>query len=51
MIDMHNPLVPTFAGCFSADGYTHDAQCINYDGPDTRLSSATKSASPRTKTR
>ncbi len=35
MIDMHNPLAPTFAGCFSADGYTHDAQCINYDGPDT----------------
>ena len=34
MIDMHNPLMPTFAGCFSADGYTHDAQCINYDGPD-----------------
>lgn len=35
MIDMHNPLMPSFAGCFSADGYTHDAQCINYDGPDT----------------
>ncbi|MBK7012428.1 MAG: choice-of-anchor B family protein [Xanthomonadales bacterium] len=35
MIDMHSPLAPTFAGCFSADGYTHDAQCINYDGPDT----------------
>jgi choice-of-anchor B domain-containing protein len=35
MIDVHNPLVPTFAGCFSADGYTHDAQCINYVGPDT----------------
>src|SRR5690606_30034359 len=34
MIDMQNPLVPAFAGCFSADGYTHDAQCINYDGPD-----------------
>ena len=35
MIDIHNPLAPTFVGCFSADGYTHDAQCINYDGPDT----------------
>lgn len=35
MIEMHSPLAPTFAGCFSADGYTHDAQCINYDGPDT----------------
>lgn len=34
MINMQNPLVPAFVGCFSADGYTHDAQCINYDGPD-----------------
>lgn len=23
-----------FAGCFSADGYTHDAQCVVYHGPD-----------------
>jgi len=22
-------------GCFSADGYTHDAQCVIYRGPDT----------------
>ncbi|MEO8460925.1 MAG: choice-of-anchor B family protein, partial [Dokdonella sp.] len=36
MINISNPLVPTFAGCFSADGYTHDAQCIMYDGPDSR---------------
>ena len=36
MINISNPLLPTFAGCFSADGYTHDAQCIIYDGPDTR---------------
>ncbi|MGA8276574.1 MAG: choice-of-anchor B family protein [Rhodanobacteraceae bacterium] len=36
MIDIHDPLNPVFAGCFSADGYTHDAQCIVYDGPDTR---------------
>jgi choice-of-anchor B domain-containing protein len=35
MINMQNPLVPVFAGCFSADGYTHDAQCITYDGPDS----------------
>jgi choice-of-anchor B domain-containing protein len=34
MIDIHDPLNPVFAGCFSADGYTHDAQCIVYDGPD-----------------
>ncbi|MEM8963947.1 MAG: choice-of-anchor B family protein, partial [Acidobacteriota bacterium] len=35
MIDIRNPIEPTFAGCFSADGYTHDAQCITYSGPDT----------------
>ena len=34
MIDIHTPANPTSAGCFSADGYTHDAQCVNYDGPD-----------------
>ena len=34
MIDIHNPLQPTFAGCFSSDGYTHDAQCVVYHGPD-----------------
>lgn len=31
MIDIHDPLHPAFAGCFSADGYTHDAQCVVYD--------------------
>ncbi len=36
MIDVRNPLQPAFAGCFSADGYTHDAQCVNYAGPDAR---------------
>ena len=44
-IDISDPLNPTFAGCFSdagedtspvvAPGYTHDAQCVVYDGPDT----------------
>ncbi len=34
MIDLQTPTNPTSAGCFSADGYTHDAQCVNYDGPD-----------------
>ena len=24
------------AGCFSADGYTHDAECQIYRGPDAR---------------
>lgn len=35
MIDISDPLNPTFAGCFGGDGYTHDAQCVIYDGPDT----------------
>ncbi|CAH1793540.1 unnamed protein product [Owenia fusiformis] len=35
MVDVSNPKNPTFAGCFSADGYTHDAQCHFYNGPDT----------------
>ena len=34
MIDIQTPANPTSAGCFSGDGYTHDAQCVNYDGPD-----------------
>ena len=33
MIDLKNPDGPTFAGCFQADGYTHDVQCVNYIGP------------------
>ncbi len=34
MINIQTPTSPTSAGCFSGDGYTHDAQCVNYDGPD-----------------
>jgi choice-of-anchor B domain-containing protein len=34
IVDIHDPLNPTFAGCFSTDGYTHDAQCVIYRGPD-----------------
>ena len=34
MLNIQTPTNPTSAGCFSADGYTHDAQCVNYDGPD-----------------
>jgi choice-of-anchor B domain-containing protein len=36
MIDVRDPLHPTYAGCFSSDGYTHDAQCVIYAGPDNR---------------
>ena len=34
MINIQNPANPTSAGCFGGDGYTHDAQCVNYMGPD-----------------
>ncbi|HRP06881.1 MAG TPA: choice-of-anchor B family protein [Gemmatimonadales bacterium] len=41
MIDIRNPGAPTFAGCFSdpmtgwsGTGYTHDVQCVVYQGPD-----------------
>ncbi len=43
MVDIHDPLHPKFAGCFadagtgrSKTGYTHDAQCVMYHGPDAR---------------
>ncbi len=28
MVDISNPTSPVSAGCYSADGYTHDAQCV-----------------------
>lgn len=41
MIDVRDPKNPTFAGCFSdtstgrsGTGYSHDAQCVVYRGPD-----------------
>ena len=38
MIDIQNPLQPTFVGCFTdpttGTGYSHDAQCVLYHGPD-----------------
>ncbi len=34
MIDIREPANPQFAGCFGADRYTHDAQCVTYHGPD-----------------
>jgi choice-of-anchor B domain-containing protein len=43
MIDIREPKNPKFAGCFahsgtgrSGGGYTHDAQCVTYRGPDAR---------------
>lgn len=34
IIDLSDPRNPVFAGCFDDDGYTHDAQCVIYVGPD-----------------
>lgn len=37
-MNIDNPLNPIKEGCFAEDGFTHDAQCIVYDGPDTDYS-------------
>lgn len=40
IVDAREPLRPTFAGCYNdsgspgSRGYTHDAQCLVYRGPD-----------------
>lgn len=41
MIDIRNPAQPVFVGCYAdpstgifGTGYTHDAQCVVYRGPD-----------------
>ena len=42
MVDARNPKSPVFAGCYSdptgpnSRGYSHDAQCVVYSGPDER---------------
>jgi choice-of-anchor B domain-containing protein len=43
MVDIRDPLKPSFAGCFndqsstvSGRGYSHDAQCVFYKGPDEK---------------
>jgi choice-of-anchor B domain-containing protein len=41
IINMKQPLKPTFEGCFAdstgnSDSYTHDIQCVMYKGPDKR---------------
>ena len=35
VVDVRTPAAPRAAGCFSFDGYTHETQCVVYDGPDT----------------
>ena len=34
-VNVSDPTNPQFAGCYGADGYTDDAQCVVYHGPDT----------------
>ncbi len=41
MLNIEEPTSPTFAGCFADEntgrrgtGYSHDAQCVTYSGPD-----------------
>lgn len=38
MMDISDSASPEFKGCFSSDGYVHDAQCVTYSGPDARFS-------------
>jgi choice-of-anchor B domain-containing protein len=35
IVDMSDPLQPSFVGCYDQDPDLHDAQCLIYDGPDT----------------
>ena len=37
ILDISDPLNPTLIGDFSEDGYTHDAQVVNYSGPDSNF--------------
>lgn len=36
VVDVYNPLNPQRVACFAQGGYTHDAQCVIYDGPDPK---------------
>ncbi|KAG8624713.1 hypothetical protein KVT40_007780 [Elsinoe batatas] len=35
-VDVSNPLAPFSPGCVGQDGYTHDAQCVVYNGPSEK---------------
>ena len=34
MVNVQDPVQPTFAGCVANDGYVHETQCTIYNGPD-----------------
>ena len=35
IVNIQTPSNPTYAGCYNQDGYTHDTQCVIYNGTDT----------------
>lgn len=35
-VDLSNPANPVTVGGYATDGYTHDAQIVTYNGPDTQ---------------
>lgn len=35
ILNLQNPASPEYVGCFDNDGYTHDAQCVVYNGSDS----------------
>jgi choice-of-anchor B domain-containing protein len=37
IVDIRDPKNPLEAGCVAEDGYTHDTQCVDYDGPDANF--------------
>jgi choice-of-anchor B domain-containing protein len=37
IVDVRDPGNPQFVACFASDGYTHDAECVVYAGPDSRF--------------
>jgi choice-of-anchor B domain-containing protein len=37
IVDVSEPQNPRFVACYSEDGYTHDVQCVIYEGPDDRF--------------
>jgi len=37
IVDVNEPEAPRFVGCYADDGYTHDAECVVYTGPDAEF--------------
>lgn len=36
VVNIQNPANPVYENCFDLAGYTHDAQCVIYNGPDEK---------------